>query len=367
VQAATDGFTAAAVPVKTGKTVVSSPDKHLIAFGAVPIGSVAVADYDPLLIRWADQNSPTDWTPATTNSSGFLRVARGSRIIATTLARQEHLIWTETNLYGLQFLGTTNVFGLQEYEENISIISPRAMQTVGGITYWMGRGKFYAYTGRVETLPCTLLDYIFQDINYFQADQVISGVNEEWNEVWWFYCSEDSNWNDRYVVFNHLERIWYYGTMERTAWLDTNLKDHPQAAFTAEDGTSGYMYNHEYGNDADGSALAAYIESGAFDLGDGDQFMLSQRLIPDVRFGGSDVSDPAVTFQLLPKRFPGVAENSETADTQSVVESSVDVYTEQVFIRARARQMALKVASADLGVRWHLGAPRLDVRSDGRR
>ena len=241
------------------------------------------------------------------------------------------------------------------------------MQTVGGITYWMGRGKFYAYTGRVETLPCTLLDDIFQDINYFQADQVISGVNEEWNEVWWFYCSEDSNWNDRYVVFNHLERIWYYGTMERTAWLDTNLKDHPQAASTAEDGTSGYMYNHEYGNDADGSALAAYIESGAFDLGDGDQFMLSQRLIPDVRFGGSDVSDPAVTFQLLPKRFPGVAENSETADTQSVVESSVDVYTEQVFIRARARQMALKVASADLGVRWHLGAPRLDVRSDGRR
>tara|TARA_R110000751_G_scaffold166048_1_gene272037 strand:+ start:293 stop:2203 length:1911 start_codon:yes stop_codon:yes gene_type:complete len=366
-QAATDGFTAAAVPVKTGKTVVSSPDKHLIAFGAVPLGSVAVADYDPLLIRWADQDSPTDWTPATTNSSGFLRVSRGSSIIATTFARQEHLIWTETNLYGLQFLGTTNVFGLQEYEANVSIISPRAMQTVGSVTYWMGREKFYAYTGRVETLPCTLIDYVFQDINYFQVDQIISGANEEWNEVWWFYCSAGSNWNDRYVVFNHLERIWYYGTMERTAWLDTNLKDYPQAATTAEGGTSGYMYNHEYGNDADGAALAAYIESSAFDLGDGDQFMLSQRLIPDVKFGGSDVSAPAVTFQLIPKKFPGAAENSEAADTQSVVESSVDVYTEQVFIRARARQMALKIASADLGVRWHLGAPRLDVRPDGRR
>ena len=366
-QATTDGFTAASVPVKVGKLVVSAPDKHLIAFGAVPYGSVDPADFDPLLIRWSDQDSPTNWTPAVTNTSGFLRVPRGSDILATTAIRQEHLIWTETHLYGLQFLGTTDVFGLQEYEENVSIASPRAVQTVSGITYWMGRGKFYAYTGRVETLPCTLLDYIFKDINYGQSAQIVSGTNEAWNEIWWFYCSADSNWVDRYVVYNHLEKSWYYGTMERTAWLGTSLKDTPQAVTTASGASTGTLYNHETGTDADGEALYAYIQSADFDLGDGDQFMLTKRLIPDIKFEWSTAANPAATFQIIPKNFPGAAAHGETADTQTVIESSVDVYTEQVFIRARARQMAIKIASTALGVHWLLGAPRLDLRPDGRR
>jgi len=352
------------VPAVAMQVLVSQNDKHLIALGCTPYGG---GSQDLLLIRWANQDDPVNWTPEVTNSAGFLQVSRGSRIVRGLATRQEVLIWTEGQLYSLQFLGTTDVFGLQELADNISIISPRACTTVNNQVFWMGIDKFYVYSGRVETLPCEVREYVYNDINFYQADQIICGTNEGYNEVWWFYASGNSNWNDRYVVYNHLENIWHYGTMERTAWLDSSLRDYPQAVTTGQNSASGNLYFHEYGSDADGEAMAAYIQSSDFDLGDGDQFMLSKRVIPDLNFTGSEAENPEVTFQIRPRNFPGGTFQIDTADSQNVVESSVGVYTEQLFIRARARQMALKISSSDLGVKWQLGSPRIDVRPDGRR
>jgi hypothetical protein len=369
-----EGYTASSVPVQVMQLLVSQQDKHLIAFGAVPFGSTSTADFDPLLIRWADQDTPGDWTPSTTNTAGDLRISRGSRIVRALPTRQEILVWTDTNLYTLQFLGTTDVFGLQEYADNISIASPRAMASAANITYWMGQDKFYAYTGRVETLPCTLRNHVFNNINFDQSDQIICGTNEQWNEVWWFYPTADSDYNNAYVIYNHLERIWYYGTIERTAWLDTPIRQYPQAANTpiTVDGSDittgdGYIYNHEDGIDDDVSPMDSYIQSSDFDLDDGDNFMLARRILPDVSFDGSTAASPEVTLTIRPRNFPGSAFSSDAADTQRVIETSVGVYTDQVFMRARARQMALKIRSETLGVQWQLGAPRLDARPDGRR
>jgi hypothetical protein len=366
--AGNEGFDPNAVPVKIMQLLASQQDKHLIALGSVPFGSVNADDFDPLLIRWADQDTPGDWTPSPTNTAGDLRVSRGSRIVRGLPTRQEILIWTDTHLFTLQFLGTSNVFGLQEYADNISIASPRAMVSAANITYWMGKDKFYAYTGRVETLPCTLRDHVFTDINMDQGDQIICGTNEEWNEVWWFYPTADSDYNNAYVIYNHLERIWYYGTIDRTAWLDTPLRNNPHAANTPlTDTDAGYLYNHEVGLDDDGAPMEAYIQSSDFDLDDGDQFMLTRRILPDIQFAGSTADNPQVTLQVRPRNFPGRPAFPDTTDSQSVIETSVGQYTDQVFVRARARQMALKVQSDALGVNWQLGAPRLDARADGRR
>ena len=357
-----------AVPVKIMQLLVSQQDRHLVAFGAVPFGSTNSDDFDPMLIRWADQDTPGDWTPSATNTAGDLRVSRGSRIVRALPSRQEILVWTDSHLYTLQFLGTTDVFGLQEYADNISIISSRAVTTAANITYWMGQDKFYAYTGRVETLPCTLRNHVFQDINISQADQVICGTNEQWNEVWWFYPTGEADYNNAYVVYNHLERIWYYGTIERTAWLDTALRRYPQGANTPlSDFSMGQAYNHEDGIDDDADAMVSYIQSSDFDLADGDQFMLCRRIIPDVGFNGSTANNAEVTMQIRSRNFPGSALSSGAADSKPVIETSVDQYTDQVFLRARARQMAIKIQSENLGVQWQLGAPRLDAREDGRR
>ena len=362
-----EGFSANAVPVKIMQLLVSQQDRHLIAFGAVPFGSTNPDDFDPMLIRWADQDTPGDWTPTTENSAGDLRISRGSRIIRALPTRQEILVWTDTNLYTLQFLGTTDVFSLQEYADNTSIMSPRAVASASNITYWMGQDKFYAYTGRVETLPCTVRDHVFNNINLNQAAQVICGTNEQWNEVWWFYPTAQSDYNDAYVVYNHLERIWYYGNMPRTAWLDTALRHYPQAANTPTDTNSGILYIQEYGLDADGEPMESYIQSNDFDLDDGDNLMLTRRIIPDVNFNDSVATSPSVTLELSHRNFPGGALQGGDEDNAQVIRTTVDSYTQQVFIRARARQMALKVISTDLGVQWQLGAPRVDVRPDGRR
>lgn len=364
----------AAVPSKVMQILVSQQDKHLIAFGAVPFGSTNEDDFDPMLIRWADQDTPSDWTPTQTNTAGDLRVSRGSKIVRALPSRQEVLVWTDSHLYTLQFLGTTDVFGLQEYADNISVISPRCMATAANITYWMGQDKFYAYTGRVETLPCTLRNHVFQNINTAQADQIICGTNEQWNEVWWFYPTADSDYNNAYVVYNHLERIWYYGTIDRTAWLDTPLRGYPQAANTSVelvDGLpitgGGVLYEHENGIDADGEPMVSYIQSSDFDLDDGDNFILTKRIVPDIGFEGSTAATPEVSLELRHRNFPGSALQSEAADNAKVIRTAVTNYTPQVFVRARARQMALKVQSEQLGVQWQLGTPRLDGRSDGRR
>lgn len=370
--ATNEGYSASAVPVQIMQLLVSQQDRHLIAFGAVPFGSTSTADFDPLLIRWADQDTPGDWTPSTTNTAGDLRVSRGSRIVRALPTRQEILVWTDTHLYTLQFLGTTDVFSLQEYADSISIISPRAVASAANITYWMGQDKFYAYTGRVETLPCTLRNHVFNNINLNQVEQIVCGTNEQWNEVWWFYPTAQSDYNDAYVIYNHLERIWYYGTIGRTAWLDTALRNYPQSANTpGEAGVAspqgGVLYAQEYGVNDDGVAMDSYIQSSDFDLDDGDNFMLTRRMLPDVSFSGSIAEQPEVTITVRPRNFPGSTYSSDAADSQRVIETSVGVYTDQVFMRARARQMAFKIRSTELGVQWQLGAPRLDARQDGRR
>jgi hypothetical protein len=364
-----------AVPSKVMQTLVSQQDKHLLAFGAVPFGFTSESTFDPLLIRWADQDTPENWIPGQTTTAGDLRVSRGSKIVRALPTRQEILVWTDTNLYTLQFTGTTDVFSLQEYADNISIMSPRAMASASNITYWMGQDKFYAYTGRVETLPCTLRNHVFGNFNFDQSEQVVSGTNEQWNEIWWFYPTSESDYNDAYVVYNYLERIWYYGTIDRTAWLDSPLRRYPQAANTAitVDGNNvmvgdGYLYEHESSLNDDGVAMISHIRSSDFDIGDGDQFMLTRRLIPDLDFTGSAIgTTPEATLEIRHRNFPGSALQTGAGENGTIIQTSVGQYTTQIFVRARARQMALKIMSDGLGVQWQLGAPRLDAREDGKR
>lgn len=353
---------ASSVPVRAMQTLVSQNDKHLLAFGCVPYGSSSANDFDPLLIRWANQDDPVNWTPTTTNSAGFLRVSRGSRIIRALPTRQEILVFTDSHLYSFQFLGTTDVFGLQEYADNISIMSPRACISANNVTYWMGTDKFYYYSGRVETLPCTLRNHVFQNFNYDQSDQVVCGTNESWNEVWWFYPTSNSQTNNAYIIYNYLEKIWYYGSIERTAWLDSPLRQYPQAV------GGNYVYNHEQGVNDDATAMTSFITTNDFDIGDGENLLLIKRIIPDIDFTGSTAANPSVMLTMRPRNFPG--SNYNSTNEPSVTRSAtvpVEQYTDQVFIRARARQMGFKIQSTALGVQWHLGAPRLDGRNDGKR
>ena len=358
---------AQSVPEEAMQILVSQNDKHLLAFGTIPYGG---GDFDPLLIRWASQDAPEYWTPGTQtvpstgaiSTAGFIRVSRGSQIVRALPTRQTILVWTESSLYSFQFTGTTDLFNLQELVDNISIIGPRAVISANNVTYWMGHDKFYAYSGAVQTLPCTLRNHVFQDINYNQVDQIICGTNEGFHEVWWFYPSINSSTVDKYVVYNYNEQIWHYGNLDRTAWLDNPLREYPQAV-----GYGNILFDHERGVDANGAPMESYIQSSDFDLDDGDQFMLSRRIIPDINFNGSTANTPTVNLVIRPRNFPGSTYQGDSFDNQPVVQSSVDVYTDQVFIRARARQMALKVESTGFGVNWQLGSPRLDARPDGRR
>ena len=347
------------VPTEATQVLVSQNDKHLLCFGSTPFGG---GSFDPLLIRWANQDEPTNWTPAPTNTAGFIRVSRGSRIVRALPTRQEILVWTDSHLYTLQFTGTTDVFSLQEYADNISIMSPRSCISANNVTYWMGQDKFYAYSGRVETLPCTIRNYVFQDFNYDQAEQVVCGTNEQWHEVWWFYPSSSAQTNDRYVIYNYLERIWYYGNLARTAWLDSPSRQYPQAV-------GGYfIYNHEEGLNDDTSAMTSFITTNDFDIGDGDNLLLIKRIIPDVDFNGSTAAAPKVMMTMKPRNFPGSNySNTNEPDVTRSTTVPIEQYTEQVFIRARARQMGFKIISEDLNVQWQLGAPRLDGRPDGKR
>jgi len=351
-----NGVAPSDVPDEATQILVSQNDKHLLAFGCTPYGG---GQFDPLLIRWATQDQPNVWTPLVTNSAGFLRVSRGSQIVCAVATRQEVLVYTEGTLSSLQYLGTADVFGIQELADNISILSPRCVATVNNTAYWMGHDKFYAYSGRVETLPSTLRNHVFTNLNYEQADQIVCGTNEGWNEIWWFYPTAGSTVNNAYVVYNHLERIWYYGTISRTAWNDSSLREYPQAI-------GGYaIYDHERGANDDLLPMTSYIASSDFDLVDGDQFILTKRIIPDINFQGSTASTPAVTMYIKPRNFPGSAYTN--TESQQVIQTSVDIYTEQIFMRARARQMAIEIESTDLDVQWQLGSPRLDGRPDGRR
>jgi hypothetical protein len=353
---------AADVPDEAMQILVSQNDKHLLAFGCTPYGSSAPS-FDPLLIRWATQDDPTVWTPLVTNSAGFIRLSNGDRIRRALRTRQEILVWTESTLVSLQFLGTTDVFGIQELADNISLFGCRAVATMNNVTYWMGVDKFYIYDGRVNTLPCTIRDYIFKDINYDQADQIICGTNEGWNEIWWFYPSAGSTINDRYVIYNFVEAIWYYGNIERTAWLDSPLRRYPQAV------GGYYVYDHENGTNDDTSPMNSFITSSDFDLtteaGEGEQFMLTKRILPDVNFNGSTAASPTLNMTFKPRNFPG--SSYETEPDLPIIETSIDQYTNQVFIRTRARQMGFKISSDALDVQWQLGTPRVEARPDGKR
>ena len=353
---------------------VSDASRFVIAFGCNdPSGVLFSTAQDPLLIRWSDQENYADWTPSTTNQAGDYRLSQGSQIITALQARQEILVWTDAAIYSMQYLGPPYVWGFQIMGSNISIVSPNAVATANNVTYWMGTDKFYMYSGRVETLPCTLRQYVFDDINIQQAYQFFAGTNEGYNEIWWFYCSANSTVVDRYIIFNHLERTWYYGTMERTAWLDTPLRDFPSAA-----GYNGQLIYHESGVD-DGttnppSPIEAYCQSSDFDIGDGHNFGMVWRIIPDVTFDGSAVNNPSVTFTVRPRQNPGA--NYGSTDYPDVVSAqnyqnqqtyNVQQFTQYAYVRIRGRQMAFKISSSDVGVSWQLGSPRLDVRPDGRR
>ena len=357
------------VPQLVGSILFSQQDRHLLAFGGT---EYSTNNYDPLGIRWANQDEPWNFTPSTTNSAGFLRVTNGSEIVRATRTRQEILVFTDSTLYSLQFLGTAEVFGLYELADNISIISPAALTTVNNITFWMGWDKFYIYNGRVDTLPCTLRQYIFQDINRQTQIQTICGTNEQFNEIVWFYPSASSTEVNRYVIYNYLEQIWYYGQLERTAWLDSPLRTYPQGT-----DTSRWLFNQESGVDADGLPLEAYISSGDIDIEDGEQFMLIRRIIPDINFTGSTANSPEVKLTIQPHNFPGQLYQTNNLEgtglTKTVTASRdqataiIDQYTNQVFLRARGRQVKYKIASDGLGVQWQMGMPRVDARPDGRR
>lgn len=349
---------------------VSDASRFVIAFGCNDYGETEI---DPLLIRWSDQEDYTVWAPQATNQAGSYRLSTGSGIVANLQTRQEILVWTDAAIYSMQYLGPPFVWGFQILGSNTSIAGPNAIATAANVTYWMGLDKFYMYSGRVETLYCPLRQYIFGDINLQQQYQFFASTNEGFNEVWWFYCSADSTVIDRYVVYNHLEKIWSYGNLSRTAWIDSPLRDFPAAA-----GYNGQLIYHEDGVD-DGttnppSPIEAYVQSADFNIGDGHNYGFVWRMIPDITFDGSTVNNPAVTITMRPRQNPG--SNYGAAPSPEVISAQnyqgqrnyvVQQFTEIVYTRVRGRQMAFKIASDGLGVQWQLGVPSIDVRPDGRR
>jgi hypothetical protein len=349
---------------------VSDASRFLISFGCNDYGS---AELDPLLIRWSDQENYALWAPAATNQAGSYRLSSGSSIVANLQSRQEILVWTDAALYSMQYLGPPYVWGFQILADNISIAGPNARATAANITYWMGLDKFYMYSGRVETLACPLRQYIFGDINLDQQYQICSGTNEGFNEIWWFYCSANSTTIDRYVIYNHLERIWSYGNLARTAWLDTPLRNFPTAA-----GYNGQLISHEDGVDDattnPPSPISSYIQSADINIGDGHNYAFAWRMIPDITFDGSYVNNPSVTFTLRPRQNPG--SNYSAGDAPAVTSTqnytgqrnyTVQQFTQIIYVRVRGRQMAFKISSEGLGVQWQLGVPSVDIRPDGRR
>jgi len=362
------------VPTVQNNLVVSDTSRFIITLGCNDYGSSVL---DPMLIRWSAQDDPYNWTPDPTNQAGFIRISHGSEIVATVQTRQEVLILTDSAAYSLQYLGPPYVWVPQLLGDNISIMSPNAAIIASGIVYWMGVDKFYSYDGRVQTLNCDLRRYVFGDLNQEQSLQVFCGTNEGFNEVWWFYCSANSTTVDKYVIYNYLEKIWYYGTMERTAWLDSGLQSYPIAAKYTSATTSGNLLNHETGlnDDTTGTpaAINAYISSSEFDIGDGHNFGFVWRVLPDLTFENAEAApngDPAsVTMTLYGLANSGSGVTSTAA--QPVAKSNTYVITEQftgmIFTRMRGRQMIFKIGSNQVNTAWQLGAPRIDIRPDGRR
>lgn len=363
-------LTDSSCPTVVNMVATSDTSRFVIAFGCNAIGSSTL---DPLLIRWSDQENYAVWEPASTNQAGGFRLNIGSSIVAQLQSRQEILVWTDAALYSMQYLGPPYVWNLQILGDNISIAGPNAVSTASNITYWMGTDKFYRYSGRVETLYCPLRQYIFGDINLSQRYQFFSNTNENYNEIWWFYCSSGSDTIDRYVIFNYVEQTWAYGNLARTAWLDTPLRDNPTAATYGN-----ILVYHENGTD-DGSTnppspIVSYVQSADFNIGDGHNYGYVWRMIPDITFDGSTVNTPSVTFTMKPRQNPGAnystsaaAGVTSTQNYQAQRNYIVQQFTQIIYTRIRGRQMAFRVGSDGLGVNWQLGVPSYDVRPDGRR
>ena len=361
---------ASGVPTVQNYILISDISRFVFCFGSNDIGT---ATQDPMLIRWSDQEDATNWTPAATNQAGSLRLSRGTEIVTAAQSRQEVLVWTNSAMYSLQYVGAPAVWTAQLVGENTSIASQNAVAYANGVAYWMGIDKFYKYDGRTQALPCDLRKFVFNDFNDLQYNQVFAGTNEAFHEVWWFYCSANSSTVDRYVVYNYVQNIWYYGTMARTAWLDSGLRNYPLAATYSNN-----LVNHEFGVDDNETgtpaAINAYISSAEFDLDDGHKFAFIWRVLPDITFEGSTAGSPQATMTLLPLKSSGSGYNdpaSEGGTNSSTVTRTavlpVEQYTGQIYTRVRGRQLAMKIESDALGVHWQLGAPRIDMRPDGRR
>ena len=364
-QALSDLSTDVTTPTIAKQVLVSDVDRHTIVFGCDAQNDIGVQD--PLLIRFSDQANPLVWQSLATNTAGDLRLGSGSEIIMAVETKQQIMVWTDSSLHAMQFIGPPFTFGITQVAENITIASPLSAAAVDDNIYWMGVEDFYIYSGQVQKLPCSVRSYVFDDFNSAQSEKVCAGVNSSFSEIWWFYPSASSAENDKYVVFNYQEQVWYYGELNRTAWLDRGITSNPVGA-----STDNYLYLQESGFD-DGStspvsAVTSYIESSQMDIGDGDHFVFLKRLIPDITFSDSTATAPSANFTLEARNFPG--ENYTNSDTNPVIRSStvpVEQFTNVVNLRLRGRSFALKVESVDTGVGWRLGSPRVDMQQDGRR
>ena len=365
------------VPIIQNFIFVSDVSRFVFCFGCNDPFSATPNAQDPMLIRWSDQESIVDWTPDPTNQAGSVRLSHGSEIITAVQTRQEIIVFTDASIYSLQYLGPPFVWGTQLLSDNISIFSQNAAVLASGIVYWMGVDKFYMYDGRVQTLNCDLRRYIFGDLNTEQNEQIFSGTNEGFNEVWWFYCSANSEEIDRYVIYNYLEKVWYYGTMSRTAWLDSGLLNYPIAATYNTAAGTGLLVNHELGiNDiatAEVLPINAYISSSEFDIGDGHNFAFVWRVLPDLTFANSSLSpanEPAtvtMTLQGLANSGSGVTSDAQQNVVKGNTYNITEEFTGQIYTRFRGRQMIFKIESNQVNTTWQLGSPRIDIRQDGRR
>ena len=358
---------AANTPTVAKQVLVSDIDRHVLCFGTNTYGTTT---QDPLLIRWSNQESVSNWTISSDTTAGSLRLGSGSEFVQAVETKREILVYTDTSLHSLRFIGGDFVFGIQQIASNITIMGPKAAVSTEDFVFWMGRDNFYVYAGGTQTLPCTVKDKVFLDFNNQQRDKVVSGVNSEFGEVIWFYPSETNSLNnggtgdiDKYVVYNYNEKVWYFGNLSRTAWIDRGIRNFPIAA------SSSYLYNHETGYDDDGSAMTSFIESAPMDIGDGDRFSLVQKVIPDLTFEGSvNQSTPVANFTLKARNEPGEDYgNTSAGSTTRTATSPVELFTNQIDLRARGRSFALRVDSDATGMKWKLGSPRVSIRPDGRR
>ena len=346
------------------KVLVSDVDLHVIAFGCDSEDDPGTQD--PLLIRFSDQRNALDWKATVDNTAGDLKISSGSKIITAIETKREILVFTDTSIYSMQFIGPPDTFGITIVSEGISIRSPNSAVAIEDNVFWMGNNEFYVYNGAVQKIPCTLRDFVFSDFNNLQAEKVFAGVNSSFSEIWWFYPSADSNEINKYVIYNYQQQIWYFGSLQRTAWLDRGVNELPTAA-----SPDYYLYNHETGDD-DGStdpvtAITAHIESSQMDIGEGDQFTFISRIIPDITFRNSEIGKKA-SLSLKARNFPGgnylQTDSAEISKTATV---PVEQFTNDAFIRLRGRSFALRVESTETGISWRLGSPRIDIRPDGRR